>query len=163
MGEIVLDLPCPILTEGTYLTVHLTYDVTDKYRTFIVKLDSTNAIDVCYHVSQCMTGIKYNSTWLRGIICRYATPEEIQELDDQLAAEGKRWNPNTMRIEKLRWKPKNGQKYYYAALDTEPYISWHTWRDDDVDDTHYQLHNCFKTEEEAKVLVEKIKKVLLEN
>jgi hypothetical protein len=150
-GEIVLDLPSFKLTKGAYVTIHLNFNPWPQ-RIFISNTD--NEYYVTYHVTQFDGGIKFTGTWRSNCILRNATPEEIQELDDQLAAEGKCWNPDTMQIEKLRWKPKNGQTYYYAALATEPYISWHTWRDDDVDDTHYQLHNCFKTEEEARLFVE---------
>ena len=88
--------------------------------------------------------------------------KEIQELNDQLAAEGKCWNPDTMQIEKLRWKPVTGQTYYYVALEIRPYIAFHIWKNDNIDDEHYQSKNCFKTEEEAAVVMEKIKKLLLE-
>ena len=68
-----------------------------------------------------------------------------------------------MQIEKLRWKPIKGQAYYYVALEVRPYISYHIWRNDNIDNEHYRSKNCFKTEEEAKVMMEKIEKVLLEN
>lgn len=162
-GKIVLDLPCPILTEGAYLTAHLTYDCTNKQRTFIVKLDDTDAINVYYHVSQCSTGIKYAGSWLRATINRYATPEEIQELNDQLAAEGKCWNPDTMQIEKLRWKPRHNEKYYFIDLfPLDASVRTHRWVCDHVDLGYYHNNNCFKTEEEAKAKFEQIKKLLLE-
>ena len=156
-GEIVLDLPKYTRENGSYLVIGLGRGIE---RIFIINPYRNCCID--FHVSQRNETIVYNQYWVIGSPIRNATPEEIQELNDQLAAEGKQWNPDTMQIEKLRWKPKDGQRYYYAALDTEPYISWHTWRDDCVDDTHYQTHNCFKTEEEVKVVLEKIKKLLLE-
>ena len=158
-GKIVLDLPSFKLTKGAYVTIHLYYD-TRIQRTFISNTD--NKYYVTYHVTQYDGGIKFVGNWGGDCILRNATPEEIQELNDQLAAEGKRWNPDTMQIEKLRWKPVNGQTYYYVGLEVTPYISWHTWRNDDVDGDHYQSKNCFKTEEEARVLMEKIEKLLLE-
>ena len=156
-GKIVLDLPKPAKENGSYLTIGID-DVIE--RTFII--NPYRECSINYHVSQRDGKLVYKSFWVNSSSIRNATLEEIQELNDQLAAEGKRWNPETMQIEKLRWRPKEGQKYYYAALDTEPYISWYIWRDDDVDYTHYQIHNCFETEEEAKVVIEKIKKLLLE-
>ena len=162
-GEIVLDLPRPILTEGAYLTVHLIYDDTNKQRTFIVKLDDTDAHRVCYHVSQCRTGIKYAESWLRTSISRYATPEEIQELNDQLATEGKHWNPATMQIEKLRWKPKYSETYFAIIINISGmYVSDYLYRDDPFDEQNCKLGNCFPTRKEAEAKLEQIQKLLLE-
>ena len=90
------------------------------------------------------------------------TPKEQKEFDDFCKSQGKIWNKETLQWEKYRWKPVKGQTYYYVALEVIPYISFHIWRDDGVDDQHYQSKNCFKTEEEALVVMEKIKKLLLE-
>lgn len=157
-GEIVLDLPKHAKENGSYLVIR----IDDKIeRIFIVNQYRDCRID--YHVSQRHGTIIYNQRWIDNSSIRNATPEEIQELDDQLAAAGKQWNPATMQIEKLKWKPIKGQIYYYVALEVIPYISFHIWRDDGVDDQHYQSKNCFKTEEGAMLLMEKIKKVLSEN
>ena len=94
--------------------------------------------------------------------CRYATPEEIQELDNQLAAKGKRWNPDTMQIEKLRWKPLYNDKYYCINVFSEAMVICHVWTGDTVDNTYYHTNNCFKTEKEAEAKLEQIKKLLLE-
>lgn len=156
-GKIVLDLPKHATKNGSYLVIR----IDDKIeRIFIV--DPYRNWYTDYHVSQRGENLEYNKFWVNDSPIRNATPEEIQELNDQLAAEGKRWNPNTMQIEKLRWKPVTGQTYYYVALEVRPYISYHIWRDDGVDDQHYQSKNCFKTEEEAMTVMEKLKKLLLE-
>lgn len=160
-GEIVLDLPKPIYNEGNYLVIELG---NTQFRTFIVQGRTEQT--VTFHVSEIKgTLLLYYGDWslVDEDPIRNATPEEIQELDDQLAAEGECWNPDTMQIEKLRWKPIRGQIYYYVALEVIPYISFHIWRDDGVDDQHYQSKNCFETEKEALAVAEKIKKILLEN
>ena len=163
-GKIVLDLPCPILTEGAYLTVHLDYDDTAPQRTFIAKRDNTDVINIFYHVSQCRVGIKYTSNWQRISPHRNATPEEIQELNDQLAAEGKRWNPKTMQIEKLRWKPKKGEPYFNIQIAKgTAEISHYSWDEDELDKDLYKMGNCFKTKKEAEAKLEQIKKILLQN
>lgn len=157
-GEIVLDLlELSTIEVGTYLVAHVVYN--DAKRIFIAKAIEKECIS--YYITQYQGGLKNTGFWSRDT-CRYATPEEIQELNDQLAAKGKYWNPDTMQIEKLRWKPVKGQTYYYVALEVMPYVTFHIWRDDGVDDQHYQSKNCFKTEEEAKVMMKKIKKLLLE-
>jgi hypothetical protein len=156
-GKIVLDLPKHAKENGSYLVI----GIDDKIeRIFIVHQYRDCRID--YHVSQRHGTITYNQYWTDSSSIRNATPEEIQELNDQLAAEGKRWNPDTMQIEKLRWKPIKGQTYYYVALEVAPYISFHIWRNDNIDNEHYQSKNCFKTEEEAMIVMEKLKKLLLE-
>ena len=85
-GEIVLDLPPASLINGAYVTIHLTFDKRIQ-RTFISSTD--NDYHVTYHITQFEHGIKDTGTWGGDCILRNATPEEIQELTDQLAAEGK--------------------------------------------------------------------------
>lgn len=94
---------------------------------------------------------------LGGIDCilRNATPEEIQELDDQLAAEGKRWNPDTMQIEKLRWKPIKDVRYFHIIITGGTIqVDNYKWAGDVVDENLYDIDNCFKTKKEAEVKLE---------
>ena len=162
-GEIILDLPEAKIESGIYLTTTSTETFGCGFDHILI-LKQKPFLDLEYYVSQLRERLQYDDYWEGRHSCRTrnATPEEIQELNDQLAAEGKRWNPDTMQIEKLRWKPVKGQTYYYVALEVAPYVTFHIWRDDGVDDQHYQSKNCFKTEEEAIVVMEKIKKLLLE-
>lgn len=157
-GKIVLDLPFFKLTKDAYVTIHLRFDLGTQ-RTFISNTD--NKSDVTYHVTQFDGGIKSTGSWTGGCILRNATPEEIQELNDQLAAEGKRWNPDTMQIEKLRWKPSQGTTYFHIIIvggiaQTDNYI----WMDDATDKNNYEMGNCFKTKEEAEAKLEQIKQIL---
>lgn len=159
-GAIVLDLPPASLIKGSYVTIHLSFDEVIQ-RTFISNTNNNSSIT--YHITQYSGGIKSIGLWQSdGCDCRNATPEEIQELNDQLAAEGKCWNPATMQVEKLRWKPKDRQRYYYVTLGTSSDVDWHAWDNDRIDNDLYQSGNCFKTEEEAKAKLEQIKKLLLE-
>lgn len=80
----------------------------------------------------------------------------------QKAAEGKRWNPVTMQIEKLRWKPTRGTTYFHIIMDIgEIRVDDYVWENDDIDIAHYDTGNCFKTEEEAEAKLEQIKKILV--
>lgn len=157
-GKIVLDLPKYAIKNGQYLVIQL-YNKAE--RVFIANPYRKCCIDV--HVSQCDDQIVYNGFWTNSFLLRNATPEEIQELNDQLASEGKQWNPNTMQIEKLRWKPKKGEQYFYIRLgmcynDVESIV----WIDNAIDIHLYESGNCFRTEKQAEAKLEKIKKLLLE-
>ena len=86
---------------------------------------------------------------------------EIQELNNQLEAEGKRWNPNTMQIEKLRWKPIEDTKYFHIIITGSiAQIDDYIWNNDEVDRDLYKLGNCFKTKEEAEAKLKQIKEIL---
>lgn len=158
-GEIVLDLPkCSIIEAGTYLVTHLI--VYDAQRTFIVKSVESNYFS--YYITQCEGNLKSTGFWPCGHH-RYATPEEIQELNNQLASEGKCWNPDTMQIEKLRWKPIKDTKYFHIIIaGGVAQVDDYLWKNDEVDRNNYELGNCFKTKEEAETKLKQIKKLLLE-
>ena len=157
-GNIVLDLSKHAKENGSYLVIQ----IDDKLeRTFIVHQYRDYHID--YHVSQRHGTISYNQYWTESSSIRNATPEEIQELNDQLAAEGKQWNPNTMQIEKLRWKPKAGESYFAILLQQVPEIAHYSWTGDSLDMNFYKMGNCFRTIEEVQAKLEQIKKILLEN
>lgn len=53
------------------------------------------------------------------------------------------------------WKPKKGDKYYY--INDAGSIFNYDCREDISDEAHLNISNCFKTEEEAKHIVEKLK------
>lgn len=153
-GNIVLDLPYAPPTNGAYRTIHLTQGI---QRTFIS--NTSNAYWTTYYVTQYSAGIKFTGTWGIEDICRNATPEEIQELNDQLKAAGKCWNPDTMQIEKLRWKPNKNDIYYYISS-VGWFITNETWYNWIYDIEHYEMGNCFKTKEEAEAKLEQIKQIL---
>ena len=158
-GKIVLDLPEHAKENGSYLVIR----IDDKIeRMFIVHQYRDCRID--YHVSQRHGTILYNQYWTESSSIRNATPEEIKELDDQLATEGKQWNPDTMQIEKLRWKPIKNVKYFHIIIAGGTIqVDDYRWVGDGIDKNLYDMGNCFETEEEAKAKLEQIKKVLLEN
>lgn len=159
-GDIVLDLPSFKLTKGAYVTIHLNHDPRIQ-RTFISNTD--NDYLITYHVTQYSGGIKFNGDWDTKSICRNATPEEIHELNDQLAAEGKCWNPATMQIEKLRWKPKYQETYFAIIINvTGMYVSDYLYNDDPFDEQNLKRGNCFQTRKEAEIKLAQIQKLLLE-
>ena len=56
-----------------------------------------------------------------------------------------------------RWKPKNGEMYWYVWNDVACW-SYFTWN---LDERRFKFGNCFKTEEEAEAAAEKVKVLLL--
>lgn len=157
-GNIVLDLPEASFKRGNYITL---VTKTGIERTFI--LSENTALKACYYVSIQFLGLAFHDFWYKpDNEFRNATPEEIRELNDQLEAEGKYWNPDTMQIEKLRWKPMYGDKYYCVNLASLFFVVCHTWTGDTVDYDYYNQTNCFKTKEEAETKLKQIKKLLLE-
>ena len=53
-----------------------------------------------------------------------------------------------------RWKPKNGDVFYFLNGYNEPYSN--TFRGDVPENTLYKTYNCFQTREQAEAEAEKI-------
>lgn len=65
-------------------------------------------------------------------------------------------------IEKIPWKPKEGEYYYYVdviGLNAEAEIGRFTWVFDGCDYLYYNSGNCFKTEKE---ITDEIKQRILQ-
>jgi len=54
-----------------------------------------------------------------------------------------------------RWKPEYGEVYW--RLETDSTIARDRWNDHNVDYFRYSIGNCFKTEEDAEFIKEKLK------
>jgi DNA-binding PadR family transcriptional regulator len=67
------------------------------------------------------------------------------------------------KAEQKRWKPSEGQLYYYVKFTKKDKISSFTWVSDEADVDIYELGNCFKTEQEAQKAAEAIKQYLSTN
>lgn len=88
-----------------------------------------------------------------------ATEEQKQKLFRAMKENGFRWNPELKMVENVRWRASKGEIYYYIsgaciAIQTH-----------DVgtrgDNEHWECGNYFRTGEEAKLYLEKIKNILL--
>lgn len=79
---------------------------------------------------------------------RHATDEEKQLLFDKMKEEGLRWNAEEKKVEKIRWRAKNGEKYYvvnnfgHVVADKESGF--------DIDRLRWEFGNYSQTEEEAQ-------------
>lgn len=87
-----------------------------------------------------------------------ATEEEKKSLIDKLAEKGKKWNPETKRIEDVRWRANDGDHYYYLLFgDADLLVTETTDIRMDKDDERYNSGNYFKTSEAAEKASEQIR------
>lgn len=88
----------------------------------------------------------------------FATEEEKQELFNKLKEAGKRWNPDTKQLEDLRWKPKDGDMYYFVDLDCS--IAYTRFSNSSlIDSKRVEANNCFKVEENAQKVADQMEKL----
>lgn len=87
-----------------------------------------------------------------------ASESEKQELFDKLAEVGKRWNPDTKQLEDIRWKPKEGEMYYF--IDPVIGILYTTFLNRcSIDRKRIETNNCFKTKEATQRVEDQIKEI----
>lgn len=87
-----------------------------------------------------------------------ASESEKQELFDKLAEVGKRWNPDTKQFENIRWKPKEGETYYF--VDTVLSIVRTEFTNMiSTDRIRVEANNCFKTKEATQIVAEQLKDI----
>ena len=89
---------------------------------------------------------------------RFATEEEKQFLFNKMKEKGLRWNAEEKRVEKIRWKAKYGEKYYF--LNGNFSVDCTTSIDRWFDDIHYNSFCQFRTEEYAKEAAKRVKETL---
>lgn len=89
---------------------------------------------------------------------RHATEKEKQLLFDKMKEQGLRWNAEEKRVEKIRWRAKYGEKYYFLNTDLTVVSVIET--NDAFDKELWDIFNYFHTEEQAKEAAKRIKEVL---
>lgn len=87
-----------------------------------------------------------------------ATPSEVEHFHEILHKYGKEWDAEKKQFVEWRWKPKEGDTYYY--VDGCTLVEDRTFEGRVFDERHYEVGNCFRTREEAEAMAEKIKKLL---
>lgn len=87
---------------------------------------------------------------------RLASESEKQKLFNKLAESGKRWNPETKKLEDIRWEPKKGDRYFYVE-------SWglvaSAINNAVIDYYRIKNNNCYKTVEAAQKVADQIKEI----
>lgn len=83
--------------------------------------------------------------------------KELQDLCDRYKAEAEKILEKA-KAEKKVWKPVQGENYWFVGGNGDPCLS--SWNDHAISPEYrYSVGNCFKTEEEVKFAVEKLKVV----
>ena len=89
---------------------------------------------------------------------RHATEEEKQELFNRMKKAGLRWNAEEKRVEKIRWRASNMERYYFIGSvgtivsDSEDYWS--------MDNDRYEFGNYFRTKEQVEEAAKRVKETL---
>lgn len=91
----------------------------------------------------------------------YATESEIQTLLDALDKEGYRWNAEEKRVEKKRWRAKEGERYWFVddSGSSDSVIDEH----DFIDKGRFDSGNYFQTKEEADAFAPKVRELYSQN
>lgn len=102
---------------------------------------------------------KDNSMWLIDAF-RHATEEEKQLLFDKMKEEGLQWNADENRVEKIRWRAKGKEIYYYVGSNMEVYTFSPSTSEDEEDD--FKSYNYFRIKEQAEEAARRMKEVLFQ-
>lgn len=78
----------------------------------------------------------------------YATEEEKQLLFYEMKEKGLKWNADDNRVEKIRWRAKGKEIYYYVGSNMEVYTFSPSTSEDEEDD--FKSYNYFRTKEQAE-------------
>lgn len=89
---------------------------------------------------------------------RLATNKEKQFLFDKMKEQGLLWNAGEKRVEKIRWRAKRSEEYYFMNTDLTTVKS--SELDDDVDTNRHSAFNYFRTKEYTAEAARRVKETL---
>lgn len=110
-----------------------------------------------YFYSHYNTDGSSNKNW-NSAAFRHATEEEKQLLFDKMEEQGLQWNAEEKRVEKIRWRAKEGERYYALDRALESVILFENG--DTYDDDLWNALNHFRTEEQTKEAARRVKETL---
>lgn len=89
---------------------------------------------------------------------RLATDEEKQLLFDKMKKTGLKWNAEEKRVEKIRWRAKDGKEYYYVGNQGILMVD----KEDGhcADQNRHEFSNYFRTSEQAEEALKRVKETL---
>lgn len=132
-----------------------------RYNAFIYKSTDKRGfhsyyvgIDVC---SQLSFSDSPSNRWSNSSLS-YATEEEKQLLFDKMKEQGLQWNAEEKRVEKIRWRAKGKELYYYVGSNMEVYTFSPSISEDEEDD--FKSYNYFRTKELAEEAARRTKELL---
>ena len=111
-------------------------------------------LDACNQIS---ISTPQNHIWSNCELA-HATEEERKLLFAKMKEEGLRWNAEEKRVEKIRWRAKKGDDYYF--IDSFCYLGQDREDFQLMDDKVYNSYNYFRTEEQAEEAAERVKEML---
>lgn len=95
--------------------------------------------------------------WGDGVL-QHATEEEKQILFDKMKEQGLQWNAEEKRVEKIRWRARLDEDYYYFTPGGLVMIG--TEYQDNHSEDVWEFGNHFRTEEQAEKATEVVKEAL---
>ena len=91
-------------------------------------------------------------------VLSHATEEEKQLLFDKMREQGLRWNAEEKKVEKIWWRAKGKELYYYVGSNMEVYTFSPSISEDEEDD--FKSYNYFRTKELAEEAARRTKELL---
>lgn len=175
--KVIITLPKRKVVENIQFKVEsgklkVTYDLEDEFKpkdgdfvvdsdgdVFIVKDTDIDGVCDCYVCYSKIAGFKFNGVrWTRPK--RYSTLQEKQSFLDRLKNEcGKRWNPETKKLEDIRWRAEENELYYYLIVGNPTIVKNMADMHLFFDDVRYESGNYFRTYEAAKKVADQIKEI----
>ena len=104
--------------------------------------------------------LEFSDNWTNKEGCRYATPEEKVDFLKRLEKEwSKRWNPETKKLEDIRWIAKSGNRYYRVTTSGEFEVEECLETESSISHLDYRCGNYFRTPDAAKKVAYQIKEI----
>lgn len=114
-------------------------------------LDADSFIDIYY-----LGVLPYRSFVLENF--RLATEEEKQLFFDKMKEKGLRWNAEEKKVEKIKWQPQNGERYFFVNAFCE--IGSIACLENYIDELLGKICNQFRTKELAEKAAEAVRETL---
>ena len=114
----------------------------------------------CYILRNSEGGLAINDNCCNSPSARVrpATEEEKEQLFDAMKERGLQWNAEAKRVENIRWRLKNGDKYHYIFSTLE--VSDTIYYDNDAHRLRVENYNCFLTQEYTEEAAKRVKETL---
>ena len=88
----------------------------------------------------------------------YATEEEKQLLFYEMKEKGLKWNAEEKRVEKIRWRAKEGEEYY--CVGSQGIVKVDKENGYCIDKNKHEFGNYFRTYEQAEEAAKRVKEML---